>query len=409
MKKLLVIISYIVFVCCLITCSDTTEPDKRIPPRDLNESEIALVNSTDNFGLKLFKEVIRQEDSDKNVFISPLSVSFALGMTLNSANGTTREEMQSTLELAGLSDLGINQSYQSLMKLLRGMDKNVIFQIANSIWYRLGWKFEDEFLNTNKNYFDAKISELDFSEPEAVAIINKWVEDNTNGKIKEIVEAPINPMTVMFLINAIYFKGNWTYEFDKKLTKDADFTKTDGLIVTCKMMEQRTEFQYLFNEDFQAVDLLYGDGLYRMTIFLPRYTNEINSLIEKFDQENWNNWMGGFSKEEGVLFLPKFKIEYEISLNDVLKAMGMPTAFTEWADFTKMFKPGGLFISEVKHKTYVDVYEEGTEAAAVTSVEIGYTSERGFVMNVNRPFIFAIRENHSGTILFIGKVVEPMQ
>ena len=394
-------------VCSLIQCTDSSGPIEKKPPRELNTSEIALVASTDNFGLKLFREVILQ-NFDKNVFISPLSVSMALGMTYNGADGTTRDEMHKTLEFAGLGDKEINESYKSLIRLLGELDDKVIFQIANSIWYRSGWQFEEDFLNINKTYFSASVSDLDFDDPLAADIINKWVEDNTNGKIKDIVKAPINPLTVMFLINAIYFKGTWTYEFDKKLTKDGEFIKPDGSKVTCKMMEQESDFQYFYNDDFQAVDLPYGDGLYRMTVFLPRETKEINSIIEKFNQANWNDWMNSFSGQEGILFLPKFKLEFEISLNDVLKAMGMTTAFTDFADFTKMYKPGGLFISEVKHKTYVDVYEEGTEAAAVTSVEVGNTSVHGFVMTVNRPFIFVIRENHSETILFIGKVVEPM-
>jgi len=396
----------LLIVCCFIECTDSSSPVVKNPPRELSTSEKAIVSSSQNFGLNLFREV-NKEESDKNVFISPLSVSLALGMTYNGADGITREEMQKTLELIGLSDMEINESYKSLINLLRGLDDKVIFQIANSIWYRLGWQFEEDFLNINKTYFGARVSGLDFDDPQAPVIINKWVEDNTNGKIKEIVEAPIDPLTVMFLINAIYFKGNWTYEFDKKLTGDEKFNKPDGSKVSCKMMEQKGKFQYFYNEDFQAVDLPYGDGLYRMTVLLPHETKDIDSFIEEFNNADWSKWMSSFTEQEGFLYLPKFKLEYEISLNEVLKALGMKSAFKD-ANFTKMSKLGGLFISEVKHKTFVDVNEEGTEAAAVTSVEVGYKSAYGFVMNVNRPFVFVIREKNSGTILFIGKVVEPM-
>ncbi len=407
MKKILSFLLMLLIVCCFIECTDSSSPIVKNPPRELRTSEKAIVSSSQNFGLNLFREV-NKEEGDKNVFISPLSVSMALGMTYNGADGITREEMQKTLELIGLSDMEINESYKSLINLLRGLDDKVIFQIANSIWYRLGWQFEEDFLNINKTYFGARVSGLDFDDPQAPVIINKWVEDNTNGKIKEIVEAPIDPLTVMFLINAIYFKGNWTYEFDKKLTKDGEFIKHDGSKVSCKMMEQESKFHYFYNEDFQAVDLPYGDGLYRMTVLLPRETKDIDIFIEEFNNANWSKWMSSFTEQEGLLYLPKFKLEYEISLNEVLKALGMESAFTGKADFTRMFKPGGLFISEVKHKTFVDVNEEGTEAAAVTSVEVGYKSAHGFGMYVNRPFVFVIRENHSGTILFIGKIVEPM-
>ncbi|MFH1051287.1 MAG: serpin family protein [bacterium] len=406
MKKILSLFLLILIVCCFIECTDSSAPVVKNPPRELSISEKAIVSSSQNFGLNLFREV-NKEEGNNNVFISPLSVSMALGMTYNGADGITREEMQKTLEFIGLSDKEINESYKNLINLLRGLDDKVIFQIANSIWYRLGWQFEEDFLNINKTYFGAKISGLDFDDPQAPVIINKWVEDNTNGKIKEIVKPPINPLTVMFLINAIYFKGDWTYEFDKKLTQDGDFNKPDGSKVLCKLMEQKGKFQYFYNEDFQAVDLPYGDGLYRMTVFLPRETKDIDSFIEEFNNADWSKWMSSFTEQEGLLYLPKFKLEYEISLNEVLKALGMESAFTDKADFTRMFKPGGLSVSEVKHKTYVDVNEEGTEAAAVTSVEVGYTSPHGFGMLVNRPFVFAIRENHSGTILFIGKIVEP--
>lgn len=408
MVKILKIFLPVVIVCCLIQCTDSSVPVEKNSTRELTSSEKAIVSSDNNFGFKLFREVIREE-SNQNVFISPLSVSVALGMTYNGAAGITREEMQKTLELSGLTDKEINESYKSLIELLRGLDNKVIFQIANSIWYRLGWQFEEDFINTNKKYFDAVVSGLDFSDPEASKIINKWVEDNTNGKIKGIVEPPINPETVMFLINAIYFKGTWTYEFDKKLTRDDKFNLPDGSQSPCRMMSQESDFQYFENEDFQAVDLPYGDGKYSMTIFLPRQSIDINDLISEFNNTNWSQWLNSFQENYVLLQLPKFKLEYEITLNDVLKALGMKIAFDPFAaDFSNMYKgPNNLYISNVKHKTYVDVNEEGTEAAAVTSVEIRADSGPSYMI-VNRPFVFAIRENHSQTILFIGKVVEPL-
>ncbi|MFC2131135.1 serpin family protein [Bacteroidota bacterium] len=406
MKKIINIYLLLIIVMGLIQCSNSPAPEEKIPPRELTIAEKEIVSSDNNFGLKLFREVI-SEESDKNVFISPLSVSMALGMTYNGSAGSTREAMQETLELAGLTEREINESYRSLIGLLRNLDEEVVFQIANSIWYRLGWTFEEEFLNINKYYFDALVSGLDFGDPQSHVIINNWVDENTNGKIKDIVEPPINPETVMFLINAIYFKGTWTYEFDKDLTKDDIFNMPDGSQAACKMMEQDCKFQYFENEDFQAVDMPYGDGLYSMTVFLPRPQKDINDFIEEFNNENWNEWLNCFQENKGLLHFPKFKLEYKIELKKALTALGMGIAF-DGADFTNMYKPGGLFISSVKHKTFIDVYEEGTEAAAVTSVEIGYGSTHDFIMNVNRPFVFAIRENHSGTILFIGKVIEPL-
>jgi serine protease inhibitor len=199
----------------------------------------------------------------------------ALGMTYNGADGGTREAMQTTLELSGLTIQEVNESYQSLIELLTGLDPKVIFQIANSIWYRPGESPEEEFIDLNKTYFNAEVSPLDFSAPNASETINGWVNENTNGRIKKIVEA-IDPLTVMFLINAIYFKGTWTYKFDKESTQDHLFTLPDGSQKACRMMEQEGEFQYFANSDFEAVDLPYGDGYFSMTIFLPQRNKDID-------------------------------------------------------------------------------------------------------------------------------------
>jgi serine protease inhibitor len=409
MLRNLNILLQIIILLNLFSCSDSSEPEEKIPPRELTIAEKEIVSSDNNFGLKLFREVIKEEP-DVNVFISPLSVSMALGMTYNGSAGTSREAMQQTLELNGLSEQEINESYQSMIKLLTGLDKKVVFQIANSIWYKLGYNFEEDFINLNKTYFNAQVTELDFYSPEAPDLINAWVDDKTNGKIKKIVESPIDPEIVMFLINAIYFKGNWSKEFIKDSTIDDFFTLPDDSKKSCKMMRKYGEFLYYENSEFQAIDLPYGDGYFSMTIFLPQIKTNINNLIQSLTQSNWDSWLSMFNKKEGTLHFPKFKLEYEISLPDALKALGMGIAFDPCsADFSNMYKgPNNLYISDVKHKTFVDVNEEGTEAAAVTSVEIGETSiPEIFNMYVNRPFVFAIRENHSGTILFIGKIVEP--
>jgi serpin B len=264
-------------------------------------------------------------------------------------------------------------------------------------------------MNQCQQYFGAKVAGLDFSDPKAKDIINAWVDENTNGKIKKIVER-ISPLNVMFLINAIYFKGTWTYQFDESGTYDDQFYLPDNSTTQCKMMAQKEEYPYFDTDQFQAIDLPYGDGLYSMIIILPKQNTGIDDVIHSMDQATWNNWDKKFEKQEGNIFLPRFKLEYEIKLNDVLKLLGMEIAFSGSADFTRMFKPGGLFIDEVNHKTFVEVNEEGTEAAAVTSVGISMESgsgSEGFFMHVNRPFVFVIRENHSGTILFIGKIVDP--
>jgi len=410
MPKKMNLLSEVLLAIAVLQCSNNPTAADRVASRELTASEKLLVESNDRFGLKLFKEIVREE-KDKNIFISPLSVSMALGMTYNGAAGTTREAMQKTLELSGLTIEEVNKSYKSLLELLSQLDPKVRFQVANSIWYRKGMSFEQEFIDLNKAYFDALVSELDFDDPKAAETINGWVDENTNGRITQIVDPPIDPMMVMFLINAIYFKGTWTYEFDKELTKDADFFLAGGSKSRCKLMTREGEFQYFENSDFQAIDLPYGDGDFTMIVFLPRMSKDIDSLIAEFSQENWNRWISGFSERKGTLELPRFTLKYELKLNDVLKALGMTIAFQPFAaDFSNMYKgPEDLYISEVKHKTFVEVNEEGTEAAAGTSGGVAMTSvdPTVFWMRVDRPFVFAIRENKSQTLLFMGKIVEP--
>ena len=411
-KKVAITSTLVICICFVFTQCSTTNPilhDEETPIQ-LTMAAKSLVKSDNSFGFKLFQEIVNEE-GNKNVFISPLSVSMALGMTYNGSDGSTQEAMEKTLELSGLTLQEINESYESLARLLTKLDDKVKFQIANSIWYRETFPVKDAFIDINKTYFDAEVSGLDFDAPNASKVINGWVDKKTNGKIEEIVDNPIHPLTVMFLINAVYFKGTWTYEFDESQTQDDIFTLPDGSKKSCKMMRQEDDFQYFENGDFQAIDLPYGNGNFRMTIFLPHQGRDIDSLIALLNQENWHQWMNSFSKRELTLQLPKFTLEYEIKLNDALKALGMEVAFnSSQADFTKMYKKEevglNLYISEVKHKTFVEVNEQGTEAAAVTSVEMRLESA-GTFMRVDRPFIFAIRENQSETILFIGKIVEP--
>lgn len=401
-KILNLVLALCICVGC-IQCASTT-----VSARELTAAEKSLVESDNSFGFKLFQNIAAAE-KDKNIFISPLSVSMALGMTLNGAAGSTREAMETTLELSGLTMQEINESYQSLIELLTGLDPKVRFQLANSIWYRQGESIEQEFIDLNKTYFDAQVTGLDFGDPDAANVINRWVDDNTNGKIEEIVDAEDLAVDVMLLINAIYFKGTWTYEFDPASTRDDLFSLPDGSQKACKMMMQEGDFQYFEDSDFQAVDLPYGDGDFSMTVFLPHPQKDVDSLIAELGQDNWNEWIDGFSQEKVRLEFPKFILEYELTLNDVLEALGMGIAFTPAADFTGMLKDGGLWIDKVKHKTFVEVNEEGTEAAAVTSVGMmkGIGESDVLSMRVDRPFIFVIREHHSETILFMGKIVEP--
>ncbi len=394
-------------------CTDGIGPDPKPEPitelpRDLSVAEGDLIAADNSFAFKLFEEINEQE-GDKNIFISPLSVAMALGMTYNGAAGTTQQAMQDVLELQGMDLQEVNESYRSLIDLLRNLDPRVEFTLANSIWYRNTMTFEQDFLDLNRDYFDAEVEAIDFTDPSASQTINGWVDEKTNGRIPEIVPQTIPTYIVMYLINAIYFKADWTHQFDKSRTSDAPFRLIDGSEVTVDMMEHGGEIpvRYLWNQDLMALELSYGGDAYVMTILLPYELGNINDLLGSLTQENWSAWLDELYDGEVHVRLPKFTLEYEIKLNDVLTALGMGVAFSPGvADFTNMYTPGGLYIDEVKHKTFVKVDEEGTEAAAATSVGIGLTSAPPMFV-IDRPFVFVLREKLSGTILFMGKVVDP--
>jgi len=366
-------------------------------------------SETDNsFGLTLLRTTVEAEEEAKNIFLSPPSVSMALGMALNGARGETREAMETTLEKQDLSSTEINDAYRGLIDLLEGLDPKVEVALANSIWYREGLPVRQAFIDTNRAHFDAEVAGLDFSDPEASDRINGWVSDETHGNIPEIVPGQIPPDIVTYLINAAYFKGQWRTKFDSSKTQDGPFHLADGSTATVPMME-RTEAvrpPYLRTEQFTAVDLAYGDSLYTMTMLLPHEESSVQEVVDSLDADTWGRVTEQMApKELSVLKMPTFALRYEKDLNGILANLGMGIAFTNQANF-RGIADTSLAISKVKHKTYLDVDEEGTEASAATSVGIGMTSvSPSFV--ADRPFVVAIRENHSGTILFIGTVMNP--
>jgi serine protease inhibitor len=389
-------------------CSKSTAPDSPPEPHrtaaDLTANELSLIESSNRFGLRLFREVAVREDPDSNIFISHLSFSYALGMTYNGAAGDTRDSIAATLELAGLSVDEINQSYKSMTDLFIKLDPEVVFDIANSIWYRLHLPIKPTFVELNQTYFDALVRELDFNQNWAADTINSWIETNTHGRIDHVIDSPIDPSVLVYLINAIYFKAAWANAFDADSTYDADFHLINGAETPCRMMHRQDTLCYFEHDLFQAVNLPYGNDDYSMSLLLPKPTVTMEQLIEELTTENWTDWIGSFQIEWITLGVPKFKFEYETGLNSVLKAMGMAIAFGGNADFSNMMTGGG-YIDTVIHKTFVQVDEEGTEAAAVTVIPIlGMPPS----LILDRPFLFIIHENVSGVILFMGKVTNPV-
>ncbi len=390
-------------------CSKDVSPLGPVGMHTLTPLEKKVVSSSNDFGFNLFKEIVR-EDSSKNIFVSPLSVSIALGMTLNGANGETERAMKTTLGFGDMDLKSVDEAYKSLITYLLQADPKVVFELANSIWYRNSFPFEQSFFDVVRTYFQSDVQGLNFNDPNSVKIINNWVAAKTHNKIKSILDR-IDRNAVMFLINAIYFKGTWTYQFKKEATQEDQFYLPDGSTISVLMMNQSGEYDYFETNQFQAIDLPYGDGAYSMTIFLPKPGVSLDSLIDELNPRTWQSWMGQFEKEKGGILLPKFTLRYKIRLNDVLKTLGMEIAFSPSADFTRMSKKGELYIGFVKHKTFAKVDEEGTEAAAVTVVGMYRTSvgdgDNGFTMVVNRPFLCVIREHASNALVFVGKVGHP--
>ena len=367
---------------------------------DPDVSGVASANT--RFGFKLLQD-LREREPGANIFISPLSISIALTMTYNGAAGETEHAMAEVLEIGGLDRDTVNHSNAALRNSLENPDPKVEISIANSIWSRQGVDLNADFLERNRAFFGAEIASLDFNSPQATEIINEWVDTNTNGKIKKIV-GRIDPQTLLFLINAIYFKGNWQDEFDPSRTRPGTFQLPSGSEKRVQMMRREGAYPYFRGENFEATSLPYGDGRLGMYIFLPSHDSSLNKFLRNLNEENWEDWISQLQDRRHELMLPRFKLEYEIRLNDTLEALGMGIAFGSGADFSGMGP--SLFISEVRHKTFVEVNEEGTEAAAVTAV-VGVKSIPS-VFRVDRPFFFAIYDAETETILFMGTVTEPM-
>lgn len=397
-----------------VGCSDPSGPtptEIKSLPRSLSAVETDLISSSNRFGFGLFREV-NANFHDKNVFLSPLSASMALGMTMNGAAGTTFEEMRAALGFGTQSLADIDRGYQSLITLLRDLDPGVQFKLANAIWYdqSIGAGLNPDFLSATKTFFDAEVSALDLRAPSAIATINDWANRNTNGKIKKVLDQ-LDDNIVMLLANAIYFKGSWRTQFDKGKTAPEPFAAAGGTRNT-PTMQQKLTVGYGTVNGTQVIDIPYGGNAFSMTVLLPPEGTNIDGYVDQLTSSGWQSAVTALEQQRVILHLPRFQLSWEDTLNRSLKSLGMRQAFVpDGADFTRMSSALGrkLYISFVKQNTFVDVNEEGTEAAAVTTVGIGLTSAPAppAVVRVDRPFVFALRERLSGTILFLGKIADP--
>ena len=376
---------------------------------ELRSSEIEMVRSDQSFAFNFLSYVYAEESAEENnsFMISPLSLSMALAMTMNGADGETKSVMLEALKLKGFSDEEINSYYKKLREALLSTDPSTKLSIANSIWTNQNVVIKDEFVGKNRDYFNSSVESVNFSDRKTAGLINDWASKNTNGLIKKVIESTSSDYLI-YLLNAIYFKGMWVSEFNRSNTHPKPFMLENGATVNVEMMNQTEKFNYKDNELMQLVELPYGNSAFSMIVMLPKEEKKLLDVIRALNNSDyWAGLKSGLIEHEVELFLPKFKTEYSKKLNKVLTDMGMGLAFTNDAEFSGMSDIPAK-IDFVKQDTYISVDEIGTEAAAVTTVGMVMTSmpsePQKVVFNANRPFIYVIQENYTGSILFMGIV-----
>lgn len=394
----------------IFSCSSPKVNDESENVPNMGEIPQSFTEATSNFAFNLLKTTNASEPAEDNVFISPLSVHIALGMLLNGADGNTAQEINKVLGLGGMDIQQANRFYASLLTDLPKADEKVNLNIANSIWHRNTFPVESSFISTLQNAFLAEATPLNFDDPTAKSVINNWVNVKTQSRIPKIIEQ-INPDDVMFLINAVYFKGDWKYQFSTEATRDWIFNLANGRTKKVQMMNMQADLAYNQRSNYTAVVLPYSKGNFNLTLILPSAEQSLTSFINSFTEAEWKNLQSSLTDVRKVnVGLPKFTLEYDIALDNILQSMGIKEAFSNQANLTKISKQGRLYVSAVKHKTFLQIDEKGTEAAGVTSIGVGVTSVNPNTpptIIFDRPFLMILSEKQSNTILFMGKITNP--
>ncbi len=411
MKRIIAL--FLIFGVAACEESNVQPGDDNLPNlRPLSNQEVELIDATNQFSFNIIKS-LDQEETGNNFFISPVSIGYALGMVFNGADGETKQGIKNTLDFGELSDAEINLAYKNLTALLLNMDKKVELGLANSIWYKNSYTVNPDFANKMKDFYDARIEGIDFSAPNAKDIINGWIEDKTNNRIQDMLDE-IPADAVMYLVNAIYFKADWTYQFDESATKKDEFFLEDGSSAQVDMMFSEGSTVNYYNTDaLQMIDIPYGNKQFSMTILLPHHGNSIDQVWQNMSADKLAEMDAGSDTATVELYLPKFELQYKKTLNEILASMGMQRAFTPQAELPFLLVESPvLSISRVLHQSFLKIDEKGSEAAAATIVEIVKTSVGGGkpkTIRIDRPFGLMIREKHSGAVLFAGKIVNPNQ
>lgn len=415
----------LLFVLCLRTCSGEvigggeTPEDPNTPteqteirePKQLvfSSAEEQLQYRTNEFSMNMLTLIGQNETKKENICFSPLSASMALGILMNGADGNTLSQMQKTLGFEGVEQDDINAYYKNLLLTLPYLDTTTIVNIANALWLKEIFPFNQDYKQITEQVFDATIDNVDdFTKQATLDMINQWGSDKTNGLINEILTRDmVSPSTVMIFANALYFKGIWESVFDKKLTQAGEFTTLSGQKVKTEMMRMNDDLLYTMSNDAQLVELNYKDGKYCMDILLPAEGTDLSDFLETLTLNKWESYIKSLYSTQVHIELPKFKFNYNRELTDDLKKAGIIDVFNPNANLSRLSNMD-TYLSFVKQYCYIAVDEESTEAAAVTVGGVRTTSVGGNAAFIaNHPFIFVIREKQYGTILFTGIVGDP--
>jgi serine protease inhibitor len=391
----------------LVSCSKTTDNNVPVDPVPINLTveQVSLVKSENRFSFDIFKKVLENCPESQNIIISPLSISCALSMTLNGAGGATRDSMLKALRVNSLTPEIINASWKDLSAALLSVDKRVLISVANSVWSEKNFEVKIPFKNILTGYYNAESKSFDITDPVAYQAINAWIENKTNGLIKNMLNG-LEDNTVMLLVNAIYFKGKWKSPFNKANTSAATFYKSDGTTIEVPMMRKISDYKIYNGQGYVMAEFPYGQGNFVMDVILPDAQNGINGVISLLNEDIFNSSVDQMADREVDLSFPRFKYGFKQPLNDILTGMGMGIAFTDNADFSNI-SDMKLLINRVLHQAFIETNEEGTEAAAATIVDVGTTSMPPS-LKIDRSFLYLIRETTTNSILFMGRVADPL-
>jgi serine protease inhibitor len=401
------VICVFIIASMLISCKKetTTLPTDPVPI-SLTTDQVSMIKSENTFALDIFKKVVENGGSTSNIMISPLSISSALSMTLNGANGTTSEAMLTALRQNGFTPDMINNSYKDLTEALLKVDQRILISIANSVWTENNFVVKKPFTDILTEYYNADARSFDVNDPLVPGKVNSWIESKTNGLIKNMLDK-LDPNTVMLLVNAIYFKGKWANQFDKDKTVTATFHRSDGVEVNVPMMKQSTDVKIYNGEGFRMAEFPYGQGNFVMDVVLPDDKNGTSLPFPEVSEASLSLWIAGLNKAKTDVSFPRFKYSFKKELKEILSDMGMGMAFSDFADFSKI-SDQSTKISFVLHQAFIETNEEGTEAAAATITGISTTSVIvPQLFNMDHPFIYLIRETSTNTVLFMGRVSDP--